>query len=456
MTEVTARTLGVPRLADFIRTLRRAELRISPAETLDSLAAAELVGYTDKGLLKDALAVTLAKSFAEQQTFDLVFEQFFRFDALSAGNDAAPVDAAPVKQQPVAADALSSLLLNGDQAAINQRFIDAESEVRVDQIKVFTQKSLYTMRLLQAMGVNEVQERLQSLRGQGDEQSLRMALQLGERLEALRLEARDYVERQFLLYSDSEGREIREKILSTIKLAHIEQHHIQSVRQIIHRMATKLKAASRVRTKRIKMKKLDVSGTLRYNNRFDNHIFSLKWKSKRRTRPKVFAVCDVSGSVAAYARFMLTFLYELEDVLPKVRTFAFSGRLREVTKMLKGHDHPDEAIAEVLQNCAGGSTDYGRAFDDFSELALDDLNKRSTLIILGDGRNNYGDARSDLLRRISERVGRLIWLNPEPMLNWTHGDSEMKSYRPYCHQASVCNNLQHLSRIVSDLVMATQ
>lgn len=451
MTEMAADAIQMPRLTDFIRTLRRADVRISPAETLDSFAAAELVGYTNKGLLKDALAVTLAKSANEQETFDWVFEQFFRFDPLNVGSE---VNTDKLAQ--VAAGSLSNLLLQGDQSAINQRFIEAATEVQVDQIKVFTQKGLYTMRLLQAMGLTEAQEQIQNLQGQGDASSLRLAGQLDERLEVLRLEARDYVEQQFLLYSDSEGREVREKILSTVKLAHIEQHHIQPVQEIIRRMVTKLKAASRTRMRPVKKRKLDVARTLRYNNRYDNHIFSLKWKSKKLTRPQVFVVCDVSGSVVAYARFMLMFLCALKDVLSKVRAFAFSGRLQEITDTLQEYDQPFDAINEILLTCAGGSTDYGRAFKDFSELALADLNARSTVIILGDGRNNYGAARSDLLRRISERAFQLIWLNPEPKLSWTHGDAEMKSYQPYCHQVSVCNNLQHLERVVSRLVMANR
>ena len=418
------------RLTDFIRALRRARIRISPAETLESLAAAECVGYAHRQQFKDALGATLAKSAADKRIFSRVFEAFFHFDTVSA-------------------------TLAEDVAAINRRFVAAGRTARVDQIQVFTQKGLYTNRLLQAMGFDETQQTLHRLEQSTDPAMLRQAEQMREQLAHLRTQARGFVEQQFLLYADSDGSALRENLLRTVNLAHIEKHHLEAIRQLIRRMAQKLKAARSTRARRSKMRQLDVAKTLRYNTRFDNHLFSLKWKTKKPTKPQVFAVCDVSGSVAAYARFMLMFLLALGDVLPKMRAFAFSARLYEVTAELQGQDQPAEAINEVLHRCAGGSTDYGRAFGDFCELALTDLNAQSTLIILGDGRNNGGDARTDLLRRLAERAGRVLWLNPEPESSWGHGDSEIEAYRRHCHQVSVCNSLQHLERIISRLVKVT-
>ena len=172
-------------------------------------------------------------------------------------------------------------------------------------------------------------------------------------------------------------------------------------------------------------------------------------------KPKVFAICDVSGSVANYARFMLMFLYSLEEVMSRVRSFAFSSDLGEVTELFERNDLED-AIAKALRDYSGGATDYGQAFVDFRKTCMDEVDNRTTIVILGDARNNYGDARTEILKEMYDRCKRLIWLNPEPKNTWNVGDSEMKKYAAYCHQVEECNSLMHLERIVGNLLRVVQ
>ena len=184
---------------------------------------------------------------------------------------------------------------------------------------------------------------------------------------------------------------------------------------------------------------------------YDGNLFELHWKAVKIDRPKVFAICDVSGSVSNYARFMLMFLYSLEELLPKVRAFAFSSYLGEVTDLFSQQPLAD-AVAEALLRYGGGSTDYGQAWSDFTDLCLNDIDQRSTVIILGDGRNNYGRHRAELLQQLYQRCQRLIWLNPEPENFWSIGDAEMTRYSAYCHQIEQCNSLRHLERVISNLL----
>ncbi|MCB1685733.1 MAG: VWA domain-containing protein, partial [Pseudomonadales bacterium] len=188
---------------------------------------------------------------------------------------------------------------------------------------------------------------------------------------------------------------------------------------------------------------------------YDGAIFNLHWKSVKIDRPKVFAICDVSGSVANYARFMLMFLYSLEEVMPKVRSFAFSSDLAEVTELFD-RNKLEDAIAKTLRDYAGGSTDYGQALSDFKKQCLDQVDNRTTVIILGDARNNYGEARTEIMKEIYDRCKRLIWLNPEARTSWNVGDSEMRKYGAYCHQVEECNSLMHLERIVGNLLRVVQ
>ncbi len=169
----------------------------------------------------------------------------------------------------------------------------------------------------------------------------------------------------------------------------------------------------------------------------------------------MFVLCDVSSSVARVARFLLLFLYELADVLPNVRAFAFSSRLGEITDVMRDNASAT-AIEEALFTWGKGNTDYARAFFDFRELCGADLKPRSTLIVLGDARSNYYDPRPEVFEELSRRVKRTYWLNPESLDQWSVGDSEMRRYAPYCFRVETCNKLRHIERFADQLLQATR
>ena len=279
----------------------------------------------------------------------------------------------------------------------------------------------------------------------------RMGQELKRRREWLREQVRDYVERQFLLHADASGKRLREELLRKVKLSNVEHRSFRLIQEIVYKMAKKLAALHSRRKKVFKRGQINIPRTLRHNMAYDGAIFDLKWKSVKIDRPKVFAICDVSGSVANYSRFMLMFLYSLEEVMPKVRSFAFSSDLAEVTDLFE-RNKLEDAISKTLRDYSGGSTDYGQAFQDFKRLCLDDIDHRTTIIILGDGRNNYGDPRSEILKEMYDRCKRLIWLNPESRNSWYVGDAEMRKYSAYCHQVDECNSLMHLERVVGNLL----
>ena len=191
--------------------------------------------------------------------------------------------------------------------------------------------------------------------------------------------------------------------------------------------------------------------TIRRNIEYDGLLFEVVWKRRKLERPKIIAVCDVSGSVAAVARFLLLFLYSMTEVLPAVRAFVFSSELTDVTEIFATHKVED-AVALTLQRHGWGSTDYGRAFAQLAEQTLDDIDHRTTVLILGDARSNYGDPGHRDLQRIHERARRVIWLNPEPRAFWNLGDSEMRRLAAACDRVESCRSLRHLERIVSELI----
>ncbi|HVF17620.1 MAG TPA: VWA domain-containing protein [Steroidobacteraceae bacterium] len=488
-------------LTNFIRALRNADVRISTAETLDAFKAAQLVGYADRARLKDSLALTLPKTIDEKAAFDACFDQFFSFHQSRPlnpfdGTDASLDDAAPAAgsqasgggesgSQGTRADsaasaaaqaeatpqtgeaqaeasgtshsesALGQLLLRGNRMEIGMAIAAAGQRVGVERIEVFTQKGVYSRRILEAMGLIDLQAEIGTLEASTDPNERRLGHDLSRRRDWLREEVRTYVEHQFLLHADVSGRRLREDLLRTVRLSSLDHRHHRLVQDIVRRMAKRLVATYSRRRKTFKRGQLHVPRTLRRNMKYDDAIFDLHWKSVKVDRPKVFAICDVSGSVAEHARFMLTFLYSLEEVLPRVRSFAFSSDLGEVSELFQSHDL-DDAIALTLKHYGGGATDYGQAFADFKTCCLDNLDSRSTVIVLGDARNNGGDTRLDVLKEIHDRCRRLIWLNPEPRSMWNTGDSEMRHVGAYSHQVEECSTLAHLQRFVTHLVQTSR
>jgi uncharacterized protein len=495
-------------LTQFIGALRNADIRISTAETLDALGTVELVGYGDRRLLKESLALTLPKTLDEKAAFDTCFDQFFSFrehqlapppavagsdadaaaDATAAGDagrgqagaggesqgqrtgtartidsdqattrDADSKEAAEQKPDAGAMSeprsALGQLLVRGSAVEITAAINAAGREVKVHEIEVFTQKSVYTRRIMDAMGHADLQQEITTLTASAAIEDRRLAYDLTRRRDWLRERVRDFVERQFLLHADVTGRRMREDMLRTLRLSALEQRHHRMMQELVLRMARRLVAAYSRRRKVFRRGHLHVPRTLRRNMKYDDAVFDLHWKSVKQDRPRVFAICDVSGSVADYARFMLLFLYSLDEVLPKVRSFAFSSDLGEISEMF-ARNGVDDALALALKRYGGGSTDYGQALADFRNLCVEDIDRRATVIILGDARNNYGDARTDVLKELYERSKRIIWLNPEPRSMWNTGDSEMRHYAPYCHQVDECSTLAHLERVVGRLLRA--
>jgi uncharacterized protein with von Willebrand factor type A (vWA) domain len=488
-------------LSNFIRALRNADVRVSTAETLDAFNVVELVGYRDRARLKDALSIVLPKTPDEKEAFSSCFDSFFAFKTVerseSPSTDSSESDSggesegdsgegsesaeaaegrgagggkggrkAKKAKGATAAEpeedlgpgemseptsTLGRLLMTGARVDLSMAMSAAGTQVKIQDIQVFTQKGLYTRRIMEAMGLGELQQEIGTLRQSRATPERRLGQELTRRREWLREQVRDYVEQQFLLHADATGRRLREDLLRKVKLSNVEQRNFRLIQEVVFRMAKRLATLHSRRKKVFKRGALNVPRTLRHNMAYDGAIFDLHWKSVKIDRPKVFAICDVSGSVANYARFMLMFLYSLEEVMPKVRSFAFSSDLAEVTELFE-RNKIEDAIAKVLRDYSGGSTDYGQAFVDFKKHCLDDVDNRTTIIILGDARNNYGEPRAEILKEMYDRCKRLIWLNPESRNTWNVGDSEMKRYSAYCHQTEECNSLMHLERIVGNLL----
>ena len=442
-------------LESFLRALRSVDVRVSPAEAIDAHRAAEVAGFTDRELFKDALCATLAKTADEVQRFDVCFDTFFRRDEFLKAPEEAEADEAALEslEQAEGDTSLAEMLLENDAAALAQSMEAAAERAGAGDIRLSSQRRLLTRRMLDEMGLRGLERLIADANGRAEAEPDSKAL--AERLAKARLrlfeEASAYVERQHELYASESGRRMREELVAEEALTAIDSHQIGTMQVLVRRMAKRLANKYSRQQRRAKKGKLNVGKTLRKSMGHGGVPFEIVWKNQVMNRPKIVCICDVSGSVAAAAQFLLLFLYCLKEVVERMDAFAFSNRLVPVGDILED-ESAEVAIAGVLKTIGMRSTDYGQALEDFCALHLNKLDRHTTVIILGDARTNYVDPRLDLMRAINERARAVIWLNPEPESFWTRGDSEMERYMRFCHVAKTCNTLSGLERIIEDVL----
>ncbi len=464
-------------LGAFVSALRKADLEVSPAETLDAMAALDIVGLENKRLLRDSLSIILAKTPEEKETFDICFDRFFSFRQFKASSrppvpagetasGALPMtgedergDTRKRRRRPAPAhqhSRLGQILLGGDQTELAMAMAQAAKEVNLAQIKTLRERGLYTRRILVHMGLNQLDAEIERLsREEEDGPGRATAKLLSEGRIYATEQVRDFVEEQYLLNVDGSGNRFLKDAVSQTKLTNMQVYYFDHIREAVRKLAHQLAKRHSRKRKIYNRGQLDIRRTMRRNMGYDSTPFEIQWKQIKVERPKVFVICDVSGSVKNVSRFLLTFLYSLKEILPKVRAFVFSNELGEVTEMFERYPL-EEAIEMSLDDYGKGSTDYGNAFRKFKELCLNDLDSRSTVIILGDSRNNYFETGVDTLKEISQKSRQVMWLNPEPREMWLEGDAEMKVFLPHCHYAEVCNSLKDLERLVGRVLRSAR
>jgi uncharacterized protein len=446
----------------FLQVARGAGLKVSAAEGIDAARALDIVGYHDRTVLKDTLGLILAKTPDEKVLFDEAFELYFKRAELG-GDEAKEIGAKldGVKDvidfnkgsggQGAARPSLASLLEQDDRAALAAALERAGRESGIENIRLFTQKNLYVRRILENLGLREVQQEVGDLRRSGVPEAEGRAFKLEGRLEVLRDAVRDFVERGLLLYAKGDNERFREEKLKSARMTNLDRQDMERMKVLVRQMAKKL-AARHAKTRRKRLRgQLDTRRTLRRNMGWGGIPFITIWKQKRIEKPRVMVLCDVSGSVAAMSQFLLMFLYALNEALSDIRSFAFAGSLIEVSEILEKMP-AEQAINRILALIGGGSSNFGNSFADFEDGWMREVTSKTTIIIMGDARGNRTNPRTDIVARMSQRAKRIIWLNPDYRSAWGTGDSDMFRYLPFCNVAVVCNTLRHLERAISDIL----
>ena len=471
------------RILEFTNILRKSGIRVSTAEALDAFAALDELSVDDREVFKDALRTTMVKRGEEVPTYDQLFDLFWSgfYDSLrdsfgqaTGGLAEAGIDVEQLLAQIAqliegmedreGADLseLARALLTQDLSQLENLIRQAADQAGLERIENFLQVGFFSRRTLEQLGMEnaggELEDLAAQLEGAGlSAEELAALRQLIDRLlEALRRSVRAFTERELQTRNHDYMEKFRRETLLEKSFYHLTEDEIKKMREVVERLAQRIKNILSIRKRRLRRGKLDLHQTLRRNMSHGGIPFELIFKQRKKDRPKLVILTDISSSVANVSRFMLQFVYSLQEAFTKIRAFVFVAELGEVTPLFQEKDIND-AIEAALD---GGDvinvytrSNFGHAFHYFWQNYLSAIDNKTTVLILGDARNNYNDDRAWCLREVHNKAKNVIWLNPENPSAWGFGDSVMDRYLPYTDVAEECRNLRQLSKVVDGLLL---
>ena len=467
-------------ILEFTNILRKSGIRVSTAEALDSFAALDELSIEDREIFKDALRATMVKRGEEVATYDQLFDLFWSgfydnlrdaFGEATGGLGDMDMDEL-LKQiaemlQNMEGDAgdlseLARALLTADLSQLENLIRQAAEQAGTDRIENFLQVGFFSRRTLEQMGMEGAANQLRDLAdqleqaGMSPEQIAALRSLIEGLMEAMRKSVRSYTERELQKQNHDYMEKFRRETLLEKSFYHLTEDEIRKMREVVERLAQRIKNVLSIRRRRQRRGKLDLHQTLRRNMSHGGIPFELVFKQRKKDRPKLVILTDVSSSVANVSRFMLQFVYSLQEAFTKIRAFVFVAELGEVTPLFQEKDIND-AIEQALE---GGEvinvytrSNFGFAFHHFWQNFLSSIDNKTTVLILGDARNNYNDPRAWCLREIHNKAKNVVWLNPENPSAWGFGDSVMDKYLPHTDVAEECRNLRQLSKVVDSLLL---
>jgi len=465
------------RIIEFAGVLRANGIRVSTAEALEALQATELAGIKDRTIFKCALRATMIKRTPDIESFDNLFDLFFSGlgevikqaggAAASGMSDADFQDfldelAEMIENMDPELSDLARALIMQDSGAIEQMLREMMDSGQMPSLDSPTQMPSAISQLTDMIGAGGLAEELDRLRdaaresGASDEALERLQEYIEQRMKDLGDMLKSMVKLDHEQKEQKTDKEEERERLLDKSFYYLSPTEIKQMREAVSALARRLKNLMSVRRKKLKRGRLDVKATLRASMEFGGVPFRVRYENKRKERPQVVILCDISDSVRNVSRFMLQFVHSLQDLYSRVRSYVFVADIAEVTRLFADND-----IKTAIHDAINGNvvnvyahSDFGRAFKNFHRDHLEAIDSRTTVIILGDARNNYNAANDWVLRDIQQRARQVIWLNPENHSTWGFGDSEMSKYARFCDLVEECRNLRQLYKVVDQMVLA--
>jgi uncharacterized protein with von Willebrand factor type A (vWA) domain len=456
-------------ILEFANILRRNGIRISVDEVMNALTGVELIDLASKEQFKTVLKASWIKSAENIEEFNRLFDLFFGAfsvpeetlaDPLAEGDLKEPVEAVLDQANGLFSPSFRQLILEGI-ATLAAALAETAERAGLGDIRYPLQTSHFAHRIRRELGMDrwpaETEHLLSLLEQEGVSEAERATLEAGiyERTEALGQMIREYVGRQAqALIRKNELQDLPKDIMDK-GFGALSPWEIQAMREAIRELVKKIRDESALRQKRKQRGRFDLKHTLRRSLAYGGIPLEVAFRKRKRTKSRIVTLCDVSSSVWNASRFMLHLLYSLQDQFDKVRSFVFVDKLGEVTEGFVRYE-VNEAVDAALNEADipyNRYTDYGNVFQQFCEEYMDAVNRKTTFIVIGDGRNNFFAPGDLYLSRIRSRARRTIWLNPENRGFWRFGDSMMHRYSKQCDEVRECRNLKQLIEFINELTL---
>ncbi len=489
-------------LTGFVGELRAAGIPVSLTEHIDAAEALSHVPMDDREAVKFALGASLVKSSSHWRAFETAFEIYFALrgpgyrieDEEEAVPGSAPSDAAQAGQggrtgegrgggggqeamtPQELANLLFQALLAGNPAMVNAVARQAVSRYAGMEAGRPVGGTYYLYRTLRNLDLDGVLKRLvdqarteaQDHGGGGggsagaaealtplEERLLRDEFQA--RIDQLRKEIEDEIRRRLVADRGSEAlaRSLRKPLPEDIDMMHATREELVALRKSLQPLSRKL--AVRLARKRRHGRKgpLDFRSTVRHSLSTGGVPVDPKFRYPRPSKPEIVVIADISGSVASFARFTLHLVHAINSQFSKVRSFVFIDGIDEVSRYFEEADDPADAVHRINTEAdviwVDGHSDYGHALTVFWERWGEEITPRSSVLLLGDARNNYHASQSWVVKELGNRARHVYWLNPEPQSYWDSGDSIVSEYGIYCDKVVECRTLRQLERFVGEL-----
>ena len=465
-------------MTSFVEELRAVGIPVSMVEAIDSMGALTHVDLGDRVAFKEALRATLIKNSRHEPAFETAFEVFFadRRNLLKWEPDEEIESTASGNSEGSGSGGGSAM----DLDQLIESLFDSLSQQDYGQLRSSARRAVdelagmepgrpvggtyYLYRTLRQLDIDALEQRLLEamLADHPDLDDLEERLiieEVSERVERLREELSEEIRRRLV---EDRGHEavaqtLRKPLTEELDLMHATRQDLRALEEVIEPLTRKLAARLAQRRRNQSRGRLDFRKTVRNSLATGGVPLEPKFKNKHPHKPELFLICDISGSMATFARFTLQFTYAMASQFSRLRAFVFVDAVDEVTEFLKPGTDFKEALARISTEAdvvwMDGHSDYGHALAQFVAKYGGELTPRSTVIITGDARNNYREPRDGFVGEIAETARSLYWLNPEPTSYWDSGDSVMSRYARYCDEVFEVRTLKQLEAFVESIAV---
>ncbi len=493
-------------LTGFVAELRAAGIPVSLTEHLDAAEALRHVPLEDREGLKYALGASLVKSSTHWKAYETAFEIYFSVrspaedaDGTVDGSGSGDADEADADRSAAGtgvgagrgrgsgggegmtaeelADLLYKALLQANGAMLAAVARQAVSRYAGMEPGRPVGGTYYLYRTLRNLDLDKLLERLvDGVRRQVpradpadpgadpgaavdltplEERLVRDEFQ--SRIDRLREEIENEIRRRLVADRGSEAlaKSIRKPLPEDVDVMHATRDELVALRKALQPLSRKL--AVRLARKRRHGRKgaLDFRSTVRHSLSTGGVPLDPKFRYPRPAKPEIVVIADISGSVASFARFTLHLVHAISSQFSKVRSFVFIDGIDEVTRFFEHADDPVDAVHRINTEAdvvwVDGHSDYGHALSVFWERWGEEITPRTSVLLLGDARNNYHASQSWVVKELRDRARHVYWLNPEPRAYWDSGDSIVGEYAVHCDEVIECRTLRQLEQFVGEL-----